>query len=139
MSLIDTYRFSAQPDIRTVIKIVATQPIERKRIEYFRAFVAPRKFAKRLRHFRNTQKKCFFSPMFPARVAYRGPSSYSEVAQAKRAARFEIGLFLRRAATLFAWAALSVIALSTGQFLVKEILDAKRNWFAAYRLIRVLT
>lgn len=45
MSLIDTYRFSAHPDIRIEIKIVATQPIERKRIEYSRTFAALRKFA----------------------------------------------------------------------------------------------
>lgn len=47
MSLIDTYRFSAHPDIRIEIKIVATQPIERKRIEYSRTFAALRKFAER--------------------------------------------------------------------------------------------
>ena len=45
-SLIDTYRFSAHPDIRMEIKIVvATQPIERKRIDYSRTFAAPRKLA----------------------------------------------------------------------------------------------
>jgi hypothetical protein len=56
MSLIETYRFSAHPDIRIEIKIAATQPIERKRIDYSRTFAASRKFAEP-RHFRTTQKK----------------------------------------------------------------------------------
>jgi hypothetical protein len=90
MSLIETYRFSAHPDIRIEIKIVATQPIERKRIDYSRTFAASRKFAEPPpRHFRNTQKKiALFHASFQRGVACKGPSAYIKVAQAKRAARF---------------------------------------------------
>ena len=90
MSLIDTYRFSAHPDIRIEIKIVAT-PIERKRIEYSKTFAPPRKFAERPpRHFRKTQKNKLlsFTQVASRRVACEGTSAYSEVAQANRAARF---------------------------------------------------
>lgn len=90
MSLIDTYRFSAHPDIRIEIKIVATQPIERKRIEYSRTFAALRKFAERHHGTLEIPKKkiTFFHRSCQRRVACEGTSAYSEVAQANRAARF---------------------------------------------------
>ena len=67
--------------------VVATQPIERKRIDYSRTFAAPRKLAEaRLSEY--PKKNCFFSPKFQRGVECEGSSAYSEVAQANRAARF---------------------------------------------------
>jgi hypothetical protein len=89
MSLIDTCRFSAHPDIRREIKIVAVQPIVRKRIEYSRTFAALRKFAERTTLLPKYPKKNYFlSPKLPAQVACKGSSAYSKLAQANRAARF---------------------------------------------------
>ncbi len=88
-SLIDAYRFSAHPDIRKEIKMVATQPIERKRIKYLEH--SRHRANPRSDHgiFEIPKKNItFFHPSFQCGVAYQAPGAYSEVAQANRAVRF---------------------------------------------------